>query len=50
MKPRIAILIDSKGRTSKLEMKFSWLFASIYVQAVLHKEFVGAKSDKLLGA
>jgi predicted small lipoprotein YifL len=24
------------------------LFASIFVQAVLHKEFVGAKSDKLL--
>jgi hypothetical protein len=30
-------------------MKFSLLFASIFVQAVLHKEFVGAKSDKLLG-
>ena len=29
-------------------MKFSLLFASIFVQAVLHKEFVGAKSDKLL--
>jgi hypothetical protein len=31
-------------------MKFSLLFASIFVQAVLHKEFVGAQSDKLLGA
>jgi len=31
-------------------MKFSLLFASIFVQAVLHKEFVGAKSDKLLDA
>ena len=31
-------------------MKFSMLFASIFAQAVLHKEFVGAKSDKLLGA
>ena len=30
-------------------MKFSLLSASIFVQAVLHKEFVGAKSDKLLG-
>ena len=30
-------------------MKCSLLFASIYVQAVLHKEFVGAKFDKLLG-
>jgi hypothetical protein len=30
-------------------MEFSFLFASIFVQAVLHKEFVGAKSDKLLG-
>ena len=29
-------------------MKFSLLFASIFVQAVLHKEFVGAKPDKLL--
>jgi hypothetical protein len=29
-------------------MKFSLLFASIFVKAVLHKEFVGAKSDKLL--
>ena len=29
-------------------MKFSLLFASIFVQTVLHKEFVGAKSDKLL--
>ncbi|MBI3045724.1 MAG: hypothetical protein HYY78_23190 [Betaproteobacteria bacterium] len=29
-------------------MKFSLLFASIFVQAVLHKEFVGAQSDKLL--
>jgi hypothetical protein len=29
-------------------MKFSLLFASILLQAVLHKEFVGAKSDKLL--
>jgi hypothetical protein len=29
-------------------MKFSLLLASIFVQAVLHKEFVGAKSDKLL--
>ncbi len=39
----------SKGPMSRLEMKFSSLFASIFVQAVLHKEFVGAKSDKLLG-
>jgi hypothetical protein len=30
-------------------MKFSLHFAPIFVQAVLHKEFVGAKSDKLLG-
>jgi len=30
-------------------MKFSLLFTSIFVKAVLHKEFVGAKSDKLLG-
>jgi hypothetical protein len=29
-------------------MKFSLLFAPVFVQAVLHKEFVGAKSDKLL--
>jgi hypothetical protein len=29
-------------------MKCSLHFASIFVQAVLHKEFVGAKSDKLL--
>ena len=29
-------------------MKFSLLFASIFEKAVLHKEFVGAKSDKLL--
>ena len=29
-------------------MKFSLLLGSIFVQAVLHKEFVGAKSDKLL--
>ena len=31
-------------------MKFSLLFASLFVQAVLHKEFVGLGSDKLLGA
>jgi hypothetical protein len=30
-------------------MKFSLLFASIFMQAVLHKEFVVPKSDKLLG-
>jgi hypothetical protein len=30
-------------------MKSSLLFAFISVQAVLHKEFVEAKSDKLLG-
>ena len=30
-------------------MEFSLLFAPIFVQAILHKEFVGAKSDKLLG-
>jgi hypothetical protein len=29
-------------------MRFSLLFAPVLVQAVLHKEFVGAKSDKLL--
>ena len=29
-------------------MKYSLLVAPIFVQAVLHKEFVGAKSDKLL--
>ena len=49
MKPQIATLLASKGRTSRLERKFSLPFAFVFVQAVLHKEFVGAKSDKLLG-
>jgi hypothetical protein len=31
-------------------MTFSLLFAWIFVQAVLHKEFVEAHSDKLLAA
>jgi len=30
-------------------MKLSLFLAPVFVQAVLHKEFVGAKSDKLLG-
>jgi hypothetical protein len=30
-------------------MRYSLPFASIFVQAVLHKEFVGPKPDKLLG-
>jgi len=50
MKPGITTLWASKGRMSRFEMKFSLLFAAIFVQAVLHKEFVGAKPDKLLGA
>ncbi len=31
-------------------MRFSLAFPSVFVQAVLHQEFVGPKSDKLLGA
>ena len=30
-------------------MRFSLAFPSVFVQAVLHQEFVGPKSDKLLG-
>jgi hypothetical protein len=48
MNPRVANLIGLQRATTRLEMKFSLLFASIFVQAVLHKGFVGAKSDKLL--
>jgi hypothetical protein len=49
MKPGITTLLATTGRMSKLEMKCSLHFASILVQAVLHEDFVGGKSDKLLG-
>ena len=36
-------------RASRLEIRFSLPITSIFAQAVLHKEFVRPKSDKLLG-
>ena len=39
----------SDGQARRLEMRFLLSFIPVIVRAVLHKEFVGAKSDKLLG-